>query len=457
MTPDRPALLEALAWGNVFGGRQEDFAVETLGHILSASEAARAALSEVVDAGGKGRVRGSLDPDRFPPLRRAEMRPDVPRRIPELQRLVDDADPAAGGATDRGAARMRAAVAPHRTGRPRDAGSDRGYAMAGLLAAIAVLGVLTSVALPAWRTLAQREKEAELLFRGGQYVRAIDLYQRRYPGAYPTDLDMLVEERFLRRLYLDPMTGEPFRVLTQGSAAAALGEAAGDAADDPAAGNGGGRRRGGGRLLDGRGRISFGGAGADRGPNSSGSTGRSVGRRTGAASRSTGAGRTGSSSGSTGAGRDRRTGSAFGSTGAGRGGSAFGSTGAGRGRRTGAGRGGFGSTGAGRGRRTESGAGSTFSRNAGGTGEELGAIVGVVSRSSERSLREYNGATRYDQWLFVHAAVPGAAGATAAGGRIGAGRGAGARPFGAAGRTQRPAGRAGDDAGRGRGRSRMRR
>lgn len=444
MTPDRPTLLEALAWGNVFGGRQEDSAVETPGHILSTSEAARAALSEVVDAGGEGRVRGSLDPDRFPPLRRAEMRPDVPRRIPELQRLVDDADPDASGATDRGATRMRATFAPHRIGRPRDAGSDRGYAMAGLLAAIAVLGVLTSVALPAWRTLAQREKEAELLFRGGQYVRAIDLYQRRYPGAYPTDLDVLVEERFLRHLYLDPMTGEPFRVLTQGSAAAALGEAAGDAADDPAAGNGGGRGPGGGRLSDRRGRISFGEAGADRGPNSSGWTGRGVGRRTGAASHSTGAGRTGSSSGSTGAGRDRRTGSAFGSTGAGRGGSAFGSTGSGRGGRTGAGRGGsaFGSTGAGRGRRTESGAASTFSRNAGGTGEELGAVVGVVSRSSERSLREYNGATRYDQWLFVHAplaAAPGAAGATAAG------------------RTQRPAGRAGGGAGRSQGRSRMRR
>ncbi len=296
-----------------------------------------------------------------------------------------------------------------RPDRPRDAGAERGYAMAGLLVAIAVLGVLTSVALPSWRTFAKREKEAELLFRGGQYVRAIDLYQRRYPGAYPTDLDVLVEERFLRRRYPDPMTGEPFRVMTQGSAATALGEAAGDAAEDLAAGNDDDRRPDGGRLSDRRGRSAFGGAGADRGRISAGS------------------GRGASTFGS---GRGR---SASGSTGSGRGRSAFGSTG--------------------RGRPTESGPGSTFSRDAGGTEDELGAIVGVVSRSSEPSLREYNGATRYDQWIFVHApgaAVPGAAGATAAGGGTGAG------PAGRAGRAQRPAGHTGDRTGRSRGFDRMR-
>ena len=43
----------------------------------------------------------------------------------------------------------------------------------------------------------------------------------------------------------------------------------------------------------------------------------------------------------------------------------------------------------------------------------MGGIVGVVSRSTEESLLDYNGATRYDQWLFVHqgqAVTPGAAG-----------------------------------------------
>ena len=87
-----------------------------------------------------------------------------------------------------------------------------------------------SVAMPAWRTHAKREKEAELLFRGQQYMRAIDLYQRQFPGAYPTDVEVLVERRLLRRAHLDPMTGEPFRILTPSSAAAAAGE--GDAGCD---------------------------------------------------------------------------------------------------------------------------------------------------------------------------------------------------------------------------------
>jgi type II secretory pathway pseudopilin PulG len=95
--------------------------------------------------------------------------------------------------------------------------SESGYAMAGLLVAIGVMSIAMSVALPSWRTFVQREKEAELIFRGEQYMRAIELYQRQFPGAYPTDMDALIEQRFLRRAYQDPMTGEAFEYLTQAS------------------------------------------------------------------------------------------------------------------------------------------------------------------------------------------------------------------------------------------------
>ena len=44
--------------------------------------------------------------------------------------------------------------------------------MAALLVSLAVMAVLMSVAMPVWRHEAQREKEAELVFRGQQYVRA---------------------------------------------------------------------------------------------------------------------------------------------------------------------------------------------------------------------------------------------------------------------------------------------
>ena len=80
--------------------------------------------------------------------------------------------------------------------------------MAGLLVAVGAMGIMISVALPVWNQNAKREREAELIFRGEQYARAIELYQRQYVGAYPPDLETLVEQRFLRRLYRDPMTEE---------------------------------------------------------------------------------------------------------------------------------------------------------------------------------------------------------------------------------------------------------
>lgn len=94
---------------------------------------------------------------------------------------------------------------------------ERGYAMAALLVAIAVMSVLMSAAIPAWRHQAKREKEAELIFRGEQYVRAISLWERKMgPGSRPPNFDILVEQRFLRKKYKDPITGEDFQPLYMG-------------------------------------------------------------------------------------------------------------------------------------------------------------------------------------------------------------------------------------------------
>ena len=326
--------------------------------------------------------------------------------------------------------------------------AERGYAMAGLLVAIAVMGVLMSAALPVWRTYMQREKEAELVFRGQQYMRAIDLYQRRFPGAYPTDLEALVEGRFLRRLYLDPMTGGPFRVLTQGSAASAvLGEATAAGFGGRTAGDDPDGQAGGGRLSDRLGRGSSGSNGRSFGRTSS-STDGGLGR-TSSGSTGQGFGRT--SSGSTG----RGFGGASSSTGRGFGRTSSSSIGRGLGRTSagGLGRASSGLTGRGLDRRSDSAGRSRFSRAAGGTDDELGGIVGVVSRSSEASLREYNGAARYDQWLFVHAqsaAAPGEAGMPGAGGGIGVG------PEGRARLSSQPTGGRGNGADRNRGRSPLR-
>lgn len=83
-----------------------------------------------------------------------------------------------------------------------------GFAMAALLAMMTVMAIIMSMALPAWRTAAQREKETELIFRGEQYSRAIVLFQRKYANTFPPNVEVLLNEHFLRKKYKDPMTTE---------------------------------------------------------------------------------------------------------------------------------------------------------------------------------------------------------------------------------------------------------
>jgi type II secretory pathway pseudopilin PulG len=94
--------------------------------------------------------------------------------------------------------------------------NERGYMMAALLVSLAVMSVLMTVALPTWRHMMQREREAELVFRGEQYARAVGLFQRKYAGAFPPSVDMLVQQKFLRKKYRDPMVPDgDFQILYQ--------------------------------------------------------------------------------------------------------------------------------------------------------------------------------------------------------------------------------------------------
>ena len=90
---------------------------------------------------------------------------------------------------------------------------NRGYAMAALLVGMSVMAVLMGALLPVWTTMATREKEAELMFRGNQYARAIGLFQRKFANTPPPTIDILVEQRFLRKKYKDPITNEDFQPL----------------------------------------------------------------------------------------------------------------------------------------------------------------------------------------------------------------------------------------------------
>ena len=84
--------------------------------------------------------------------------------------------------------------------------ASRGYAMAGLLVAMSVMAILLSVALPAWSHMIRREKEEELIFRGNQYARAINQYQRKFANASPASIDVLIEQRLLRKKFKDPLS-----------------------------------------------------------------------------------------------------------------------------------------------------------------------------------------------------------------------------------------------------------
>jgi type II secretory pathway pseudopilin PulG len=213
-----------------------------------------------------------------------------------------------------------------------------GYAMAALLVTIAVMAIAMSVALPAWRHEVQREKEEELIFRGRQYVRALQLYQRRYAAASPADMDVLVKQKFLRKKYKDPMLPDgDFEILYQGSTIALTpgqGSAAPQQGQRPAAG---------GTARSGQAGLTF----------------------------------------------DSRSGAVV--------------------------------------------QGGETSRGVG----PRGGVLGVRSKSTDASIRAYNGATHYNEWLFVfvpRAMGPGGRGGPGGGGQRGPGMpgGRGMGPGGAA-------------------------
>jgi len=93
----------------------------------------------------------------------------------------------------------------------------RGFTYLLLLFGVAIGSAGLAAAGTAWSTAAQRAREAELLFRGGEYARALAAYRHATPSgqpAAPLNLAELLEDRrsprtqrHLRRLYPDPYTG----------------------------------------------------------------------------------------------------------------------------------------------------------------------------------------------------------------------------------------------------------
>lgn len=121
-------------------------------------------------------------------------------------RFAKDTDSKSMRVTGQGTAR----IAPAGAGIRLD---DGGFIMVAMLVGIAVAAVWMAAALPAWRHQMQREKEAELIFRGEAIARAIYLYRQKTGQALPPSLDVLVSRKFLRKKYIDPITGKDFQTV----------------------------------------------------------------------------------------------------------------------------------------------------------------------------------------------------------------------------------------------------
>lgn len=95
---------------------------------------------------------------------------------------------------------------------------QQGFAYLTLLFIIIVMGIFAGAVGSLWSASAIREKEEELLFRGSEIRSAIGRYYEGGLGAksYPRSLEDLLKDarypvakRYLRKIYLDPVTGMP--------------------------------------------------------------------------------------------------------------------------------------------------------------------------------------------------------------------------------------------------------
>jgi type II secretory pathway pseudopilin PulG len=97
---------------------------------------------------------------------------------------------------------------PHPPNRPRS--SEEGYILVAVIFMMAILVLSLSIALPRVRASIQRDREVETMQRGKQYIRAVQLYYKKF-NSYPPNIDALVKTnniRFLRKKYIDPTTGK---------------------------------------------------------------------------------------------------------------------------------------------------------------------------------------------------------------------------------------------------------
>ncbi len=84
----------------------------------------------------------------------------------------------------------------------------RGFTLIELLVVLSILGLLLSLAAPRYFQHVDRSKEAVLRENLATVRDAIDQYHAD-TGLWPSNLEALVEKRYLRKVPVDPVTDSP--------------------------------------------------------------------------------------------------------------------------------------------------------------------------------------------------------------------------------------------------------
>jgi type II secretory pathway pseudopilin PulG len=97
---------------------------------------------------------------------------------------------------------------------------ESGFMLVAVVVMVALVLIALSVAAPVIARQLRRDKEIESQHRMEQYVRAIQLYQRKFPNQYPASIKALEGTnniRYLRQQYVDPLTGKAdYKLIHQG-------------------------------------------------------------------------------------------------------------------------------------------------------------------------------------------------------------------------------------------------
>lgn len=244
----------------------------------------------------------------------------------------------------------------------RKANSEEGYVLVAVVFMMVILILSLSVAIPKVREDIQRDRDEETMQRGQQYIRAIQLYYRKF-HAYPPNIDALVKTndiRFLRKKYIDPTTRkDEWKPIMWGQNKTPM--AMGFFGQPLAAAIGGGIGPGGGNLTGttpvGGGTFGSSGIGPGSGSSSIGASGTTDQSGTGATAGSGGTDANGNPT--PGTGTTSTTGSAF---------------------------------------------GSSSSGNATGNGQTFGGagIIGFSPQSPKQSIYVYKKKNHYNEWEFLY-------------------------------------------------------